>query len=107
VSDLGKQIEDMLRDDFLRAVKHRGGRPPHIVPLIDPELIVHKVSGYIPVTREMLDDYTGTGGPRAPLSRGLRFRYWRERTRERIGVWVGSKLAGIELHTRDDCDSDY
>jgi hypothetical protein len=104
VSDLGKQIEDMLREDFLRAVNEAGGDVARATPLlIDPELIVHKVSGYMPVSREMLDEYAGIGGPRAPLSRGLRFRYWRERNRERIGVWVGSKLAGIELHTRDDC----
>lgn len=85
-------------------------------PLLDPEIIfrrpdqptleVSKVSGYVPVSDDLLMDMGAIPDTRPPIviSRRTRIRWWVARQRLRLGRTIGSWIAGAEL--RDYWDED-
>jgi hypothetical protein len=78
-----------------------------------PELVVHKMSAYVPISIEMAMDcgliseaearasgWTPT--PIPPMPRWVRLRWRWQSFRERAGRRVGSWLAGVDLSEPDE-----
>lgn len=79
----------------------------------EPELTVHKLAAYVPISTEVALEYGliteeqaraqgWTPAPPVRLSRRTRLRWWWSAQRERAGRRLGGWIAGVDLSERDE-----